>query len=917
MELKKTLLMPKTDFEMRGNLAQKEPLLQKKWEEINLYNKILSKNKDKTPFILHDGPPYANGDIHVGHALNKILKDIVVRQKNMSGFYSPYIPGWDTHGLPIESVLSKKGINRKTTPLVDYRKICAEYAIEQVEHQKVQFKRLAIMGEFNNPYLTLDKNYEASQIRLFGTMALKGLIYKGKKAIYWSPSSETALAEAEIEYQDVTSHSIYVKFKVSKANQYLKGDESFVIWTTTPWTMPANLAISLNPNYEYSIYETNKGVLIFLDVFLDDLTKKFGLENIKLRTKVKGRLLEKVITKHPFYNRDSIIILGEHVLNDAGTGCVHTAPGHGEDDFFVGQKYGLEPYCPVDPKGFMTEEAGPELAGLFYEKANDKVLEILKNNQALLFHETFVHSYPHDWRTKKPIIFRATDQWFFSLDSIKQDLLKEIKNVKWLPQWGELRLSNMMSDRSDWCISRQRAWGVPITILYAENGQPIIDKVLFDHFEKLFLKFGSNIWFEKTGAELIPPGYKHKDSPNGKFVKETDIMDVWFDSGVSHTGALVERGYKYPFDLYLEGSDQYRGWFNSSLITGTAVYGRSPYKAVLSHGFVLDGKGNKMSKSLGNVVDPNQVANLYGADILRLWVASIDYQSDVRISDEIIKQVTEQYRKIRNTLRFLHGNLSDGEFGKFNPNKDLVKDFELIDTFILEKLKSVVNNSIKAYDNYDFATITNELLNFMASDLSSFYLDLTKDILYCEPINSKRRRQVQSVIYTVIDKLVPLIAPILPHTAEELFAMMQHDSESVFLTDMTKPYLNINNEIIKDYAKILELRTEVLKALENARASSIIGSAQEAKLEINVSDKEIVKVYDKLPKIEKQRLFIVSTLVESKTPVGEKFKLSSVRVSKDEGLKCERCWNRFEAKLINSNNVCARCQQAVNEVEVK
>ena len=915
MELKKTLLMPKTDFEMRGNLAQKEPLLQKKWEEINLYSKILAKNKGKTPFILHDGPPYANGDIHVGHALNKILKDIVVRQKSMSGFYSPYIPGWDTHGLPIESVLSKKGINRKTTPLVDYRKICAEYAIQQVEHQKVQFKRLAIMGEFDHPYLTLDKSYEASQIRLFGIMALKGLIYKGKKAIYWSPSSETALAEAEIEYQDVTSHSIYVKFKVSKPNQYLKGDESFVIWTTTPWTMPANLAISLNPNYEYSIYETNKGVLIFLDVFLNDLTKKFGLENIKLRSKVKGRLLEKVITKHPFYNRDSIIILGEHVLNDAGTGCVHTAPGHGEDDFFVGQKYGLEPYCPVDPKGFMTEEAGPELAGLFYEKANDKVLELLTNNKALLFHETFVHSYPHDWRTKKPIIFRATDQWFFSLDSIKKDLLNEIKNVKWLPHWGELRLSNMMSDRSDWCISRQRAWGVPITILYAENGQPIIDKVLFDHFEKLFLQHGSNIWFEKTGSELIPTGYKHKDSPNGKFVKETDIMDVWFDSGVSHTGALVDRGHKYPFDLYLEGSDQYRGWFNSSLITGTAVYGKSPYKAVLSHGFVLDGKGNKMSKSLGNVVDPNQVANLYGADILRLWVASIDYQSDVRISDDIIKQVTEQYRKIRNTLRFLHGNLSNGEFGKFNPNKDLVTEFELIDTFILEKLKSVVNNSLKAYENFDFALITNELLNFMASDLSSFYLDLTKDILYCEPISSKRRRQVQSVIYTVVEKLIPLIAPILPHTAEELFGLMNPNSESVFLTDMTKPFSSINSDILKDYAKILELRTEVLKALENARASATIGSAQEAKLEINVNDQEVLKVYNKLPKIEKQRLFIVSNLIENSSIVGEKFKLSSVRVSKDDGVKCERCWNRFEAKLINVNNVCARCQKAVDEIE--
>ena len=917
MELKKTLLMPKTDFEMRGNLAQKEPLLQKQWEQLDIYAKLIEKNKGKPSFILHDGPPYANGDIHVGHALNKILKDIIVRERNMRGFYSPYIPGWDTHGLPIESVLSKKGINRKTTPLAEYRNLCAKYALEQVEHQKVQFKRLAILGEFDNPYITLDKKYEATQIRLFGEMALKGLIYKGKKAIYWSPSSETALAEAEIEYQEVTSHSIYVKFKVSKPNQYLKGDESFVIWTTTPWTIPANLAIALNPNYEYSVYETNKGVLIFLADFLEDLTKKFGLENVKLRTKIKGRLLEKVITKHPFYNRDSIVILGEHVLNDAGTGCVHTAPGHGEIDFMVGQKYGLEPYCPVDPKGYMMPEAGADLAGLFYEEANKKVLEILTNNNALMFHQTFVHSYPHDWRTKKPVIFRATDQWFFALEKIKADLLKEIKNVKWYPNWGEVRLANMMSDRTDWCISRQRAWGVPITILYGENGQPILDKVLFDHFEKLFAEHGSNVWFERTAEQLLPSGYKHAFSPNGKFVKETDIMDVWFDSGVSHSGALVDRGYKYPFELYLEGSDQYRGWFNSSLITGTAIYGKAPYKAVVSHGFVLDGKGNKMSKSMGNVVDPNQVVNLYGADILRLWVASVDYQSDVRISDDIIKQITEQYRKIRNTMRFLHGNLSDGEFGKFDPSKDQVKDLELIDSYVLEKLKSVVNSCLSAYDNYDFATVASELLNFMANDLSSVYLDLTKDILYCEPINSKRRRQVQTVIYKVLDDILRLLTPIIPHTTEELFKLMNYKEASVMLLDMVKKYPVINQNLIKEYQQLIELRAEVLKALETARASGMIGSAQEASVTLEVVDSNVKKIFNQFPSIEKRRLFIVSSLVES-TPInGDKFKLTNIKITKDEGVKCERCWNRFAASDINQNNICQRCQDAVNVVSGK
>jgi isoleucyl-tRNA synthetase len=917
MELKKTLLMPKTDFEMRGNLAQKEPLLQKQWDQLKLYQKLLAKNKGKPSFILHDGPPYANGDIHVGHALNKILKDIVVRERNMSGFYSPYIPGWDTHGLPIESVLSKKGVNRKTTPLAQYRNQCGAYALEQVEHQKQQFKRLAIIGDFDNPYLTLDKKYEASQIRLFGIMALNGLIYKGKKAIYWSPSSETALAEAEIEYQDVTSHSIYVKFKVSKPNQYLKGDESFVIWTTTPWTLPANLAISLNPNYEYSIYETNRGVLIFLEEFLSDLTAKFKLEDVKLRGKVKGRLLEKVITKHPFYNRDSIIILGEHVLNDAGTGCVHTAPGHGEDDFIVGQKYGLEPYCPVDSKGFMMPETGPELAGLFYEAANAKVLEILKANDALMFDQTFVHSYPHDWRTKKPIIFRATDQWFFALEKIKTQLLQEIKNVKWYPEWGELRLSNMMKDRSDWCISRQRAWGVPITIVYGEDGTPILEKRLFDHFEKLIAEHGSNIWFEKEVNDLLPKDFKHRSSPNGKFFKETDIMDVWFDSGISHSGALVDRGYQYPFDLYLEGSDQYRGWFNSSLITGTAVYGKAPYKTVVSHGFVLDGKGNKMSKSLGNVVDPNQVANVYGADILRLWVASVDYQSDVRISDDIVKQITEQYRKIRNTLRFLHGNLSDGEFGKFNPKKDQVKDFELIDLMILEKLKQVVNTSLAAYQSYDYPTVTSEILNFMAIDLSSFYLDLTKDILYCDPLSGVRRRQVQTVIYQIVDAMIRLLTPIIPHTTEELFKLMNYEVESAILLDMVQPFKEINYELLDDYGQLIELRTEVLKALENARSSGLIGSAQEACITLEILDVKSKAIFNRLPEVEKKRLFIVSTLLQTQAVSGEKFKLSNIKIDKDMGVKCERCWNRFDAKHINQDQICPRCQSAIKHLEDK
>ena len=576
MEVKKTLLMPRTNFEMRGNLPTKEPRILENWSSIDLYQKMLEKNKGKDEYMLHDGPPYANGDMHCGHMLNKLLKDFIVRLKTMEGYYTPFIPGWDTHGLPIENVITKKGINRKTTPLAEFRKYCEKYAHEQVERQMAQIKRLGVMGDFDHRYMTLTHDYEAKQLEVFKDMALKGYIFKGLKPVYWSPSSESALAEAEIEYADVKSHAIYVAFRVKDGKGLLDNDTSFIIWTTTPWTMPANLAICLNPEFTYGVFETNKGKFVFLKEFEEHLKEELGFETIKLIKEFKGKDLEYITCKHPLYDRDSIIILGDHVTNDAGTGCVHTAPGHGEDDFIVGKKYGLEPLCPVDSKGFMMESAGKELEGMFYEDANEKVLEMLTNVGALLKDSPIVHSYPHDWRTKKPLIFRATPQWFCSIEPIKEKILEEIKGVKWKPTWGEVRISNMIKDRGDWCISRQRAWGVPLPIFYAEDETPIIDEKVFDHVIELVREHGSNIWFEKEAKDLLPEGYTNPHSPNGLFTKETDIMDVWFDSGSSSVAVLKGRGLKFPADLYLEGSDQYRGWFNSSLIISTAVNGVAP-----------------------------------------------------------------------------------------------------------------------------------------------------------------------------------------------------------------------------------------------------------------------------------------------------------------------------------------------------
>lgn len=609
MEYKDTLLMPKTEFPMRGNLPKREPEMQEKWNEMDIYKAVQEKTKGLPMFVLHDGPPYANGDIHMGHALNKILKDFIVRYKSMSGYHAPYVPGWDTHGLPIEQALTNKGVKRKELTVAEFRKLCEEYAYEQIDSQRAQFKRLGVRGDWENPYITLKPEYEAQQIKVFGEMAKKGYIYKGLKPVYWSPSSESALAEAEIEYKDKRSASIYVAFDVRDGKGVLDGDTKIIIWTTTPWTIPANLGITVHADLNYVVVKVAGDKYVIAEELLNSVSTELGWEDASVVKTLKGSELEYIVAKHPLYGRDSLVMLGEHVTTDAGTGCVHTAPGHGEDDFLVGKKYGLDVLSPVDDRGVFTSEA-PGFEGLFYDNANKQITEKLQEAGALLKLDFITHSYPHDWRTKKPVIFRATAQWFASIKDFRNELLDAVKETKWVPAWGETRLFNMVRDRGDWCISRQRVWGVPIPVFYGENGEPIITDDTINHISDLFREHGSNIWFERDAKDLLPEGFTHESSPNGKFTKETDIMDVWFDSGSSHQAVLEERNdLQRPADLYLEGSDQYRGWFNSSLSTAVAVTGKAPYKGVLSHGFVLDGEGRKMSKSIGNVIIPEKVMN--------------------------------------------------------------------------------------------------------------------------------------------------------------------------------------------------------------------------------------------------------------------------------------------------------------------
>lgn len=898
MNYKETLLMPETSFQMRGNLPENEKLQREKWEEMDLYNKVREKNKGKTPFILHDGPPYANGSIHIGHAMNKILKDFVNRYKMMSGYDMIYIPGWDTHGLPIEQAVTNSGVDRKSMGKAEFRALCEKYAYEQIEKQMVGFKELNVLADWEHPYITLQKEMEARQIEVFAEMAKKGLIFKGLKPVYWSPSSESALAEAEIEYHDRKDPSIFVAFPVVEGNDKVKVGDNLVIWTTTPWTLPCNTGIAISEKFDYAKVLVGDKYYIVANELLDSLAKEFNWENYEVVDVFSGSEFKGVKYKHVFMDRIAPVIDGFHVTLDAGTGLVHIAPMYGADDFIIGKEYGLEMVNGIDDQGVLNELSGP-FSGLFFEDANKAVTVKLDELGVLLKLKFITHSYPHDWRTKKPIIFRATKQWFCSIDKIRDDLLNELENnVKFHTEWGKKRLYNMIHDRGDWCISRQRVWGVPIPIFYNEDGSEIVDYDVMMHVADLFREYGSNVWFEREAKDLLPEGYTNPASPNGNFTKEEDIMDVWFDSGSTWNGVLIEQGLPYPSDMYLEGSDQYRGWFNSSLICGVAVTGKAPYKELVSHGFTLDGNGNKMSKSLGNVIVPADMVRLHGSDILRLWVASTDYTEDVRISDDLIKQVKESYRKIRNTYKFMLGNLKD-----FDYTKDSIKyeDMPYYDKYMMNELNKFTKNVLEEYNGYNFQNVYKLVNNFVSFTLSNFYLDFTKDILYIEKADSLVRRSVQTVLYNILNNEVKLLAPILPYTSEEVYSLLPHTEKSVHLTDMPEVVeYSDSKEVEELFSLFFELKDKVNKKLEEARNEKLIGSALEAVVKINL-DPKYNEVKEKLGSYLHQ-LFIVSKV--EYTTDGEE-----VVVEKSTGEKCNRCWNYVDHL---NGDICDRCHNIVN-----
>lgn len=913
MRIKDTLNLGKTKFKMRGNLPVREAQWQKEWEENDLYEQRLKLNEGHPRFDLHDGPPFANGNIHMGHALNKISKDIIVRYKNMNGYYAPYVPGWDTHGLPVEQQLAKKGVDRKTMDRAKYRELCRQYAEEQIQKQMTDFKRLGVMADWNHPYITLQHDFEAQEIRVFGEMYKKGYIYKGKKPVYWSWSSESTLAEAEVEYKDVEANSIFVAFPVTDGKGIIDPkDTYFVIWTTTPWTIPANEAICVNPKFDYSVVQVGDKRYVVASGLLDKVAEEIGWDNYKVVQTVKGADMEYMKAKHPIYDKESLVIEGFHVTLDDGTGLVHTAPGFGEDDFNVGQKYNLPIFSPVDAHGCYTDEV-PELKGMFYQDVDKLMIQKLKDAGALLKLKVFTHSYPHDWRTKKPVIFRATTQWFASISPFRDQILDQIDKAEFIPSWGKTRLYNMIKDRGDWVISRQRAWGVPLPIFYAEDGTPIVTPETIEHIAKIFEKEGSNAWYTHTAKELLPDGFTSEHSPNGEFTKEKDILDVWFDSGSSWSGVMEKRdGLHFPADLYLEGSDQYRGWFNSSLITSVAVTGKAPYKEVLSQGFVLDDKGHKMSKSLGNVISPNDVIKRMGAEIIRLWVAQADTTSDVAVSMGILQQSAEGYRKIRNTFRYMLANTSD-----FDPKENRVSydDLRSVDQYMEVKLNDLVKDCLAAYDKFDFTTVFKKVFNFISNDLSAFYLDFAKDVLYIEDQDSHARRSMQTVIYDAAVKLDKILTPILPHTMEEIWGFLKEPEDYVQLANMPKVegYAN-HDELLENWGKFMNLRNDVLKALEDARNKKLIGKSFEAAVTI-YPDKETKAMLDDLDADFRQILIVSKlTIADGEAPEdAEKLNNASIVVEHAEGEVCPRC--RMIRTDIGEDpklpKLCGRCAKIV------
>lgn len=922
-DYKNTLNLPKTDFPMQAGLPKREPERLAKWDSEHTYEKLMEKNEGKPLYVLHDGPPYANGDIHLGTALNKVLKDIIVRYKNMTGFKAPYVPGWDTHGLPTELKARKKaGVsNSATISDVELREICREFALGYLDDQRTQFKRLGGIGDWNNPYITLKKDFEAKQIEIFSEMATKGYIYKGLKPVYWCSDCGTALAEAEIEYAEDPCYSIYVKFNVKDDKGLLTAmgaDLSktyFVIWTTTTWTLPGNVAICVGPEFEYSLIKCGEEYYVMATELFKSALEAAEITEHEVVGTIKGADLERMTTQHPFLDRESLVIVGDHVTLESGTGCVHTAPGHGVEDYDVCHNHypELPIIVPVDNHGKLTAEAG-QFNGLTTDEANKAIAKCLEESGALFAMQKIIHQYPHCWRCKHPVLFRATEQWFCSVEGFKKEAVDAINTVEWIPGWGKDRITSMVMDRNDWCISRQRRWGVPIPIFYCKDcNEPLIDKDAMMAVSELFRTEGSDQWYVKPAEEILPEGAKCKKCGCTHFEKERDIMDVWFDSGVTHAAVCdVRKELHWPADLYLEGADQYRGWFQSSLLTSVAWRGKAPYKAVVTHGWVVDGEGRKMSKSLGNGILPSEVVNQYGADILRLWVASSDYHADIRISKEILKQLSDAYRKIRNTARYILGNTSD-----FDPNTDQVALEELlpIDRWALAQLDKL-NKKIRAgYDSFEFHQVFHAIHNFCVVDMSNFYLDVIKDRLYVEKTDGKERRAAQTAMYIILDQMTRMIAPILAYTADEIWESMRHedseDSTGVVFNQMPEfTGVNADEAFTATWDRIHLIRDVVKKALELARNEKVIGASLDAKVQLFCEG----ELYDFVKSVEDELATVfITSQVEVVNGTGGSFTGEveglSVTVLPAKGEKCNRCWSFSDTVGSDEHHpdVCARC----------
>ena len=918
MDYKNTIITPKTDFPMRAGLPQREPGMLEKWNQIDVYKLLMEKNEGKPRFILHDGPPFSNGDLHMGHALNKTLKDFIVRSYAMRGYYTPFTPGWDNHGMPIESAIIKKNkLNHKTMPVAEFRTACENFAQDFINRQRTSFRRLGVLGDWDRPYRTMDKLFEAEEVKVFGEMYRKGYIYKGLKPVYWCPKDETALAEAEIEYQDDPCTSIYVKFALKDTQGKMDATNTYVIiWTTTPWTLPGNLAIALNARETYVTVQAGDVRYIVAEALLEKTMAAGGVTEYEIIDRHEGAFFEYMTAQHPFLDRDSLLVTADYVTMDSGTGCVHTAPGFGADDYQTCRRYKIDLIVPVDDRGFQTADAG-KYAGMRYDVSNTQIVEDMKADGSLFASEVFTHSYPHCWRCKSPIIFRATPQWFCSVESFKEEAAAACEEVQWFPAWGKDRMISMVRDRADWCISRQRRWGLPIPVFYCKDcGKPVCTTETTEHIAKLFAEKGSNVWFENEAMDLIPEGLSCPHCGGKAFDKETDTLDGWFDSGSTHIASLLyDCKENWPADIYLEGADQYRGWFQSSLLTSVGALGKgAPFKKCLTHGWVVDGEGRAMHKSLGNGVDPADLVRDFGADIVRLWAASADYRVDVRCSKEIFKQLAQTYLKFRNTARYCLGNL-DG----FDP-ANLVQPEEMLelDRWAVTKLNELIELAFRSYDKYEFHALTHAINDFCVVELSGFYLDILKDRLYCEEKDGLKRRSAQTALYLILDAMAKMYAPILPYTCDEIWQAMPHKAEddvrNIILNEMSQAYTAyaLDEAAMAKWDALIALRSDVNGVLEAARGEKKIGKALEALVNLKANDTAAAEALKLVEGLDLAELFIVSAVTVDGAEgealaqgAGSNYAGLTVEVYAAPGEKCPRCW--MHSTKADENGLCPRC----------